>query len=90
MSELGQKRKCPDSRGTSVLPSGPDIVSLPQHVRLVPFAEVAASFDYLVGAAEQRKWDGETERLCGFEVYNQLDLRRLHDRQVSPLSTFPA
>src|SRR6266403_5177132 len=45
----------------------------------------AASFDYLVGAAEQREWDGETERLCGLEVYNQLDLRRLHDRQVGRL-----
>jgi hypothetical protein len=29
MSEMGQKRKCPGSRGTSVLPSGADIVSLP-------------------------------------------------------------
>jgi hypothetical protein len=34
-SELGQTRKCPGSRGTSVLPSGADIVSLPRHVRLV-------------------------------------------------------
>src|SRR5713101_8540527 len=34
-SELGQKRKCPGSRGTSVLPSGADIVSLPRHVSLV-------------------------------------------------------
>src|ERR1700730_15537747 len=33
---LGQKRKCSGSRGTSVLPSGADIVSLPRHVRLVP------------------------------------------------------
>ena len=39
MTALGQKRKCPGSRGTSVLPSGADIVSLPQHVRLVPIAE---------------------------------------------------
>jgi hypothetical protein len=29
----GQKRKCPGSRGTSVLPTGADIVSLPRHVR---------------------------------------------------------
>src|SRR6202171_6388136 len=35
-SVVGQKRKCPGSRGTSVLPSGADIVSLPQYVRLVP------------------------------------------------------
>jgi hypothetical protein len=26
---LGQKQKCPGSRGTSVLPSGADIASLP-------------------------------------------------------------
>ena len=37
---LGQKRKCPGSRGTSVLPSGADIVSLPRHVRFVPIREV--------------------------------------------------
>ena len=36
MSAWGQKRKCPGSRGTSVLPSGADIVSLPQHVRMEP------------------------------------------------------
>src|ERR1700674_3797787 len=40
-SELGQKRKCPGSRGTSVLPSGPDIVSLPRHVRLVPTCDIS-------------------------------------------------
>ena len=37
-----QKRKCPGSRGTSFLPSGADIVSLPRHVRLVPKHKVAA------------------------------------------------
>jgi hypothetical protein len=42
MSQLGQKRKCPGSRGTSVLPSGADIVSLLRHVRLVPTADVDA------------------------------------------------
>src|SRR3984893_17075516 len=36
----GQKRKYPGSRGTSVLPSGADIVRLPRHVRLVPEAEL--------------------------------------------------
>src|SRR5712672_1963173 len=40
---LGQKRKCPGPRGTPVLPSGADIVSLPRHVRLVPLAEVIRS-----------------------------------------------
>jgi hypothetical protein len=40
MSVLGQKRKCVGSRGTSVLPSGADIVSLPRHVRLVPTVDL--------------------------------------------------
>ena len=40
MSAVGQKRTCPGSRGTSVLPSGADIVSLPRHVRLVPMADL--------------------------------------------------
>src|SRR5712691_1586970 len=35
-SAPGQKRKCLASRGTSVLFSGADIVSLPRHIRLVP------------------------------------------------------
>ena len=36
LHKLGQKRKCPGPRGTSVLPSGADNASLPRHVRLVP------------------------------------------------------
>ncbi len=43
MPALGQKRKCPGSRGTSVLPSGADIVSLPRHVRLVPTRDSCAA-----------------------------------------------
>src|ERR1700682_297599 len=44
-----------------------------------------ASFDHLVGAAEQREWHCEAERLGGLEVYEQLNFRRLHDRQVGRL-----
>jgi hypothetical protein len=40
---LGQKRKCPGSRGASVLPSGADIVSLTRYVRLVPEAPPTAA-----------------------------------------------
>jgi hypothetical protein len=43
------KRKCSGSRGTSDLPSGADIVSLPRHVRLVPMDETAR-------AVERRGW----------------------------------
>src|SRR5450631_1397535 len=43
MSVQGKKRKCPGSRGTSVLPSGADIVSLPRHVHLVPSIGIGGS-----------------------------------------------
>jgi hypothetical protein len=42
----------------------------------VPLAEVAASFDYLVGGGEERGWDRQAERLGGLEVYDQLKLSR--------------
>src|ERR1700738_5099859 len=48
----GQRRKCPGSRGTSVLPSGADIVSLPQHVRLVPTADLCVDGDLLTTRTE--------------------------------------
>jgi hypothetical protein len=40
------------ARGTSVLPSGADIVSMPRQVRLVPKRKSVASFNHLVGAGE--------------------------------------
>ena len=40
------------------------------------------SLDHLAGAAEQREGNGQTERLCGLEVEDQLDLGHLLHRQV--------
>src|SRR4029077_791670 len=40
------------------------------------------SFDHLVGAAEQRNRDRDAERLSGLEIEDQLDFRRLLDRQI--------
>src|SRR3954462_14650572 len=46
---------------------------------------LAHSFDHLVGAGEQRRWQVEADRLGGFEVYHQFVLcRRLH-REVGRL-----
>ena len=40
-------------------------------------------FDHLIGAVEQRWWDGETERLGGLEVDHKLEFARRLDRQIS-------
>jgi hypothetical protein len=70
MSAMGQKRKCPGSRGRSVLPTGADIVSLPRHVRLVPLpdsciATTVSLFDQLIGAGDEYRGNGKAERLGG-------------------------
>ena len=44
--------------------------------------------DHLVGAPEQRKGKGEAERLCSFEVDNQLHLCCLLHRDFGGLFTF--
>jgi hypothetical protein len=43
------------------------------------------SFEHLVGTAEHRERDSEPERLGGLEAYEQLNFRRLRDRQVGRL-----
>ena len=54
-------------------------------VRFVPIADMAASFDHLVGAGEYRRRHDEAERLRGLEIDHQLVLgRRLH-RKVGGL-----
>jgi hypothetical protein len=45
------------------------------------------SSDYsIVGAGEDRRRDGEAERLGGFEVDDELEARGLFDRQSASLS----
>ena len=39
----------------------------------------AASFDHLVGASEERRWDRQAERFGGGEVDDELKFRRLKD-----------
>src|ERR1700747_171726 len=43
---------------------------------------LAHSFDDLIGAAEQRDWKGQAERLGGLEIDDQLDPSHLLDRQI--------
>jgi hypothetical protein len=63
-----QKRKCPGSRGTSVLPSGADIVSLPRHVRLVPMHKVAALQPAARGQEPRDRMPAEREALAGLRA----------------------
>src|SRR5262249_50884267 len=43
------------------------------------------SFDHLVGAGKQRRWDFEAERLCRLAVDDQIEFAGLHHRQVGGL-----
>ena len=45
----------------------------------------ASLFDHLVGGGEQRRRHVDTKRLGDLEVEYELELDRLHDRQVGRL-----
>jgi hypothetical protein len=45
-------------------------------------------FDDLIGAQQQRRRNGEAERFSGLEIYDELEFRRLFDRQISGLRPF--
>jgi hypothetical protein len=50
----------------SALPPKADIHPRSCNVRFVPIADNHdALFDYLVGARQQRLWDGQAEGFCG-------------------------
>jgi hypothetical protein len=76
----------------SGLPPKADIKRGRSHVRFVPKPDsctaantcaICTLFDHLVGAAEQRERNGDTERLSGLERFDyQLGFRCLLHRQV--------
>jgi hypothetical protein len=54
-----------------------------QHMtRAARLINARSLLDHLVGAPEQRQRDGETERLGGLEIDNELDFCKQLDRQV--------
>src|SRR5215472_11736968 len=48
----------------------------------------ASLFDHLVGAGEQRRRNLKAERLGGCQIDDELELGRLHHRQIGWLGAF--
>jgi hypothetical protein len=50
--------------------------------------QTASLFDNLVGGSKQRWGHGKAQRLCGFEVNNEIERVRALHRKVSGLGAF--
>src|SRR5437588_7543493 len=51
-------------------------------------SEVVFLFDHFISAGEQRRRNGEPERLGSLEVERHFEFRRLHYRQIGRLLAF--
>jgi hypothetical protein len=79
MSALGQKQTFAPQKVMSALPPKADMCGAARDVRYGPIADMRHSFDHLVGAGNQRRRHGKTERLGGLEVDHKVVLgRRLY------------
>src|SRR6516165_2379081 len=56
--------------------------------RTLHVADIAASFNYVVGNSHYARRNGDPKCLSGLEVDHKLVLSRLHNRQISSLFTF--
>jgi hypothetical protein len=77
-------------RSMSALPLKAHIGQRNSDVRFVPKADIPRSFlfDQFVGAAEQRHWNSEAERLGSLKVDDQLEFGRSLNRQIGRLVAF--
>src|SRR5215204_2640522 len=50
-----------------------------------PQSSPAASFDHLISASEECRWDRQANFLGGFEVDDQFEFRRLFNREIGGL-----
>src|SRR5262249_51091303 len=48
-------------------------------------ARTRHSFDHFAGASEDRSWDREPECLCSIEIDDEIEQRRLYNREVGRL-----
>src|SRR5499427_11027309 len=71
----------------SAMPPKADMRELARNVRFVPKADactlIAALFDHLVGAGDDRSRYGDAQQLRGCEIDDKFKLRRLLDRQFT-------
>src|SRR5215510_10473938 len=90
MSALGQKQACAAQNRMSALPPKADTCSALAHVRFGPIADSCAAqkrslFDDLISDGEHTRRNSEADRLCGREVYYELEFGGLQHRQVGGL-----
>src|SRR6266704_874893 len=90
MSRLGHSRRFDGRPATSGPPPSTDVIRTAQQVRFVHRSGLmhrshCKLFDHLVRAGDERWRHVEADCLGGFEVYHQLELRGLNDRQLGRL-----
>ena len=82
MSALGQKQTCAAQKVMSALPPKADMCGATRDVRFVPKRTLRRSFDQLIGLREQALWHDNADCSRRWQVDDQFELGRLHDRHV--------